>query len=64
MKRKIRKYDVLILESKENPSCHIDCLVLSVKEEGIKLFFIKPRTIVEFSREKFRKKFTWKWSMG
>lgn len=61
MGRKIKKYDLLTLQSTENPRCYISCLVLEIQPEGIKLFFIQPRTKVDFTLKEFKKKFTWKW---
>lgn len=60
-KRKIKKYDVILLIYKEdeiNRRCVMgDHLVLSVKPEGIKLFSIRSRNILEYSLKEFSKKY-------
>lgn len=61
MTRKIKKYDVLTLMSKENGLCSFVALVLSVKPEGIKLFYVESLTIVDMSLRKFADMFKYKW---
>lgn len=61
MTRKIKKYDVLTLTSKENGLCSFVALVLSVKPEGIKLFYVASLTIVDMSLRKFADMFKYKW---
>ena len=61
MTRKIKKYDVLTLISKENGLCSLVALVLSVKPEGIKLFYVESLTIVDMSLRKFADMFKYKW---
>lgn len=61
--RRIKKYDVITLITKENKQENIqrcnagDHLVLSVKPEGIKLFAIRSRNILEYTLKEFSKKY-------
>lgn len=61
MKRKIKKYDVIHLVHKESnmyKRCDMgDHLVLAVKPEGIKLFSIRSRNILEYTLKEFAKKY-------
>jgi len=61
MKRKIKKYDIVHLIHKESAmfrKCDMgDHLVLSVKPEGIKLFAIRSRNILEYSLKEFSKRY-------
>lgn len=61
MKRKIKKYDIIHLIYRENEmfkKCDMgDHLVLSVKPEGIRLFAIRSRNILEYSLKEFAKKY-------
>ena len=60
-KRKIKKYDIIRLIYKSgivsNKCAMGDHLVLSVKPEGIKLFSIRSRNILEYSLKEFSKKY-------
>lgn len=55
--RRIKKYDILTLRDKESGCWVGDHLVLSIKPEGIKLFALKPRNILEYSLKEFSKKY-------
>lgn len=55
--RRIKKYDVVTLIHKESGCIMGDHLVLSVKPEGIKLFAIRPRNILEYTLKEFSKKY-------
>lgn len=63
MSRKIKKHDILILTSKEDPKNNVGkCsmgphLVLSIKPEGIKLFAVQSMNILEYSLKQFSKKY-------
>lgn len=63
MTRKIKKYDILVLTSKPDKSRNVgrcvlgDFLVLSVKPEGIKIFSIRSKNILEYSLKEFSKKY-------
>lgn len=55
--RRIKKYDILALKHKESGCWIGDHLVLSVKPEGIKLFALRPKNILEYSLKEFNKKY-------
>lgn len=55
--RRIKKYDILMLRDKESGCWVGDHLVLSIKPEGIKLFALRPRNILEYSLKEFSKKY-------
>jgi len=57
MKRKIKKYDVIVLKEKSSGCWVGDHLVLSIKPEGIKLFAIRPYNILEYPLKEFLKKY-------
>ena len=57
MKRKIKKYDILVLKHKESGCWMGDHLVLSVKPEGIKLFSIKSKDILDYTLKQFSKQY-------
>ena len=63
MSRKIKKYDILFLTTKENKKENIGkCrmgyfLVLSIKPEGIKLFSVRSMNILEYTLKQFSKKY-------
>lgn len=57
MKRKIKKYDIIVLIHKEG-NCNMgDHLVLSVKPEGIKLFAVKPENIIDLPLKEFLQRY-------
>jgi len=60
-KRKIKKYDIVHLVYKEDAMCKRcdmgDHLVLAVKPEGIKLFAIRSRNILDYTLKEFVKKY-------
>lgn len=59
--RRIKKYDIIALFTKENDLYDRknmgDHLVLSVKPEGIKLFSLMSRNILDYSLKEFVKKY-------
>lgn len=59
--RRIKKYDIIVLFMKENDLYDRknmgDHLVLSVKPEGIKLFSLRSRNILDYSLKEFIKKY-------
>ena len=63
MKRKIKKYDLIVLITKENKKENIGrCvmgthLVLGVKPEGIRLFSVRSMGILDYSLKEFSKKY-------
>lgn len=63
--RKIKKYDIILLTTKENKKDLIgECnmgrhLVLSVKPEGIKLFSLSSMNILDYSLKEFSRKYTY-----
>ena len=63
MPRKIKKYDIVILITKENKKeligkCNMGrYLVLSIKPDGIKLFSINSMNILFYSLKEFSKKY-------
>lgn len=57
MKRKIKKYDILVLRDRKS-GCYIgDHLVLSIKPEGIKLFAIRSKNILDYDLKQFSKQY-------
>ena len=57
MKRKIRKYDIIVLREKASGCWMGDYLVLSIKPEAIKLFSLRARTFFEYDPKHFLKKY-------
>lgn len=57
MGRKIKKYDVITLREKRSDCWMGDFLVLSVKLEGIKLFALRPRNVLDYNLKEFAKKY-------
>ena len=55
MKRKIKKYDIVVLKDRASGCYMGDYLVLSVKPEGIKLFALISRNILDYSLKQFSK---------
>lgn len=57
MKRKIKKYDIVVLRDKASGCWMGDHLVLSIKPEGIKLFAIRPKNILDYPLKQFSKQY-------
>ena len=57
MKRKIKKYDIVVLKDRASGCYMGDYLVLSVKPEGIKLFALISRNILDYSLKQFSKQY-------
>ena len=57
MKRKIKKYDLIVLIDRESGYYMGDHLVLSIKPENIKLFAVNPRNLIDMHPKQFSKKY-------
>ena len=57
MKRKIKKYDLIVLIDRDSGCSMGDHLVLSVKPENIKLFAVRPRNLIDMQPKQFLKKY-------